>query len=76
MMARPSDPPITSFNLSSLSLVQDLQLFKAIKEWEILTFKKLDEKNQTLYLRGLNFKIDRLKTEYERIPSSFSYQSK
>ncbi|KAL4489300.1 hypothetical protein ABPG72_006364 [Tetrahymena utriculariae] len=55
---------------------RDLELFKSIKEWEIDHFQKLQPHLRKLYFQGLTFKKDRLKQDYERIPSSFSYQNR
>ncbi len=32
----------------------------------------LNKKNQKMYLQGLSFKLDRLKNDYEKIPSTNS----
>lgn len=55
---------------------RDLSILEGIKQWEEGHIEKLDGKNRQMYLQGLTFKLDRLKEEYEKIPSNSSKQSK
>ena len=36
----------------------------------------MDSKNRQMYLQGLTFKLDRLRQEYEKMPSTTSKQLK
>ena len=49
-------------------------MYDRIKTWEMERFKGLTAQNKQLYLQGLTFKLERLKEEYEQLPSLSSTQ--
>ncbi|KRX07337.1 hypothetical protein PPERSA_06952 [Pseudocohnilembus persalinus] len=55
---------------------RDLTIFSSIKDWEQGHFKNLSDKNKNFYVMGLGRKLDRLEEDYEKIPTSYTYQIK
>lgn len=54
--------------------MQDIMLYDSIKKWEIEKYKSLTPQNKQLYLQGLTFKLERLKEDYQALPSVSSTQ--
>jgi hypothetical protein len=55
---------------------RDIKILEGIKVWESEHMRGLDKNNRELYLRGLNMKLERLKGEYNKLPSTQSKQFK
>jgi hypothetical protein len=47
---------------------------KGIKAWEIKHIASLEPNRRPMYVQGLTFKLDRLKNDYSRLPSTASKQ--
>lgn len=55
---------------------RDIKILEGIREWETKHIIGLDKTNRQMYLQGLTFKLDRLKEEYEKLPSTQAKQLK
>ena len=53
---------------------RDIKILDGIKEWETEHIRSMDPKNRQFYLQGLTFKMDRLKDEYSKTPSTSNKQ--
>jgi hypothetical protein len=51
---------------------RDIAILEGIKRWETTHINSLEKPNQRMYLQGLTFKLDRLKEEFGKVPSTAS----
>ena len=53
-----------------------MRIIEGIYRWETQHVRQLDQQNRGLYLRGLGFKLDRLKGDLRMQPSTVQGQGK
>lgn len=57
-------------NFEQCRKTRDIKILDGIKEWESSHIRSLDQQNRQFYMQGLTFKLNRLKEDYSKIPST------